>query len=92
MPRHRKDDGSSPWVAAGSYMGLGLQWALAVLLFGGIGWWVDGLLGTRPWLAVAGAFVGGAAGFYSLYHHVFVRMARETPPPEDREGHREEGE
>jgi F0F1-type ATP synthase assembly protein I len=58
--------------ASGQFMGHGLTWALSVLLFLGIGAWLDSKLGTTPFLLIAGAFVGGAAGFYSLYYHVVI--------------------
>lgn len=58
--------------ASAQYMGYGLSWALSVLLFLGIGGWLDSKLGTSPILLILGAFVGGAAGFYSLYYHVVI--------------------
>ena len=58
--------------ASGQYMGYGLAWALSVLLFLGVGAWLDGKLGTSPWLLVIGAFVGAGAGFYSLYYHIVI--------------------
>lgn len=57
---------------SGQYMGLGLTWALSVLLFLGIGAWLDSKLGTRPILLILGAFVGAGAGFYSLYYHIVI--------------------
>jgi F0F1-type ATP synthase assembly protein I len=42
------------------------------LLFLWIGKWLDGKLGTAPWLLIVGAFVGAAAGFYSLYRKVMA--------------------
>lgn len=51
----------------GRYSGLGLAWALSVLLFLLIGYWLDGKLGTLPWLTMTGAFIGAAGGFLSLY-------------------------
>ena len=56
----------------GRYTGLGLTWALSVLLFLLIGYWLDGRLGTLPWLTVAGAFLGAAGGFLSLYRGLTV--------------------
>ena len=58
--------------ASGQFMGHGLAWALSVLLFLGVGAWLDGKLGTSPFLLIIGAFVGGGAGFYSLYHHIVI--------------------
>ena len=70
-----KGGGSDPrdlFRATGQYMGLGLTWALAVLLFLGIGAWLDSRLGTGPLLLIVGAFVGAGAGFYSLYYHIVI--------------------
>jgi F0F1-type ATP synthase assembly protein I len=80
-----KGSGSDPrdlWRASGQYMGFGLTWALAVLLFLGVGAWLDSKLGTGPFLLIAGAFVGAGAGFYSLYYHIVIE-------PRQRAGDRE---
>ena len=37
-----------------------------VIGFGG-GYWLDGLLGTKPWLSFIGFFVGLAAGVLNVY-------------------------
>lgn len=50
-----------------SFAGAGVQFVASILLFLYIGKWLDGKLGTAPWLLVAGVFVGAAAGFYSFY-------------------------
>lgn len=67
--------------ASGQFLGLGLTWALAVLLFLGIGAWIDSKLGTSPILMILGAFVGGAAGFYSLYYHIVIETRERDEPP-----------
>lgn len=67
--------------ASGQFMGHGLTWALAVLLFLGIGAWLDSKLGTTPFLLIAGAFVGGAAGFYSLYYHIVIEPRERDRDP-----------
>jgi len=67
--------------ASGQFAGHGLTWALAVLLFLGIGAWLDTRLGTAPVLMVIGAFIGGAAGFYNLYYHIVIEpRERENDP------------
>ena len=58
------------------YLGLGLTWALSTALFLYLGSLVDGWLGTDPAFTVIGAFVGGAGGFYHLYHQL-VKATRE---------------
>jgi hypothetical protein len=71
---HRDDDERRREMvrASGQFMGHGMTWALSVLLFMGIGWWADGKFGTAPILTIVGAFVGGGAGFYSLYYHIVI--------------------
>ena len=67
--------------ASGQFMGLGLSFALAVLLFLGLGAWVDSKLGTAPLLLILGAFIGAGAGFYSLYYHIVIEpRQRKTDP------------
>lgn len=74
----------------GRYTGFGLTWALSVLFFLLIGYWLDGRLGTLPWLTMVGAFVGAAGGFLSLYKALTAasraeRSKRPAPPrPEGR--------
>jgi len=65
--------------ATGRYMGLGMTLTMSVVFFLGVGWWVDSKLGTTPLFMVIGAFVGAAAGFYSLYYHIVIE-------PRQREG------
>ena len=66
---------------SGQFMGHGLTLALAVLLFMGLGAWLDSKLGIAPILMVLGAFAGGGAGFYSLYYHIVIEpRERENDP------------
>lgn len=55
------------------FAGLGIQFTLTLVLLGALGWWLDSLFGTRPWLLVAGVLVGGVLAFLSLL--------RSVPPP-----------
>lgn len=73
---HDRDDGSrvSAWAASGRYAGLGLQLAASIGLFLWLGWKADNWLGVTPLLTIVGAFVGAAAGFYSLYRHLIPEL------------------
>ena len=53
-------------LSGAAFAGLGLQFALSILLFLWVGNWLDRKLGTS-YLAVLGALVGAVGGFYSLY-------------------------
>ena len=68
--------------ASGQFMGHGLTLALAVLLFMGLGAWVDSKVGTAPILMVLGAFVGGGAAFYSLYYHIVIEPRERGKDPQ----------
>lgn len=59
----------------GRFTGFGLAWALSVLFFLLIGYWLDGRLGTLPWLTITGAFIGAAGGFWSLYRGLTAAAA-----------------
>lgn len=68
--------------ASGQFMGHGMTLALAVLLFMGLGAWVDTKVGTAPILMVLGAFVGGGAAFYSLYYHIVIEPRERGNDPQ----------
>jgi ATP synthase protein I len=57
---------------AGQYLGVGIQFAGAIVLFLFVGQWLDRQLGTEPWLLLLGVFVGAGAGFYSLYRQLVI--------------------
>ena len=64
---------------------------MALLLFLFVGQWADRKLGTGPWLMMLGVFVGGGAGFYSMYRKLMAaqaadeRAAREAKAQRERE-------
>ena len=57
---------------AGAVLGVGLQFAGAIVLFLFVGRWLDERLGTEPWLLLLGVAVGAVAGFTSLYRQLVV--------------------
>ena len=46
--------------------GLGFMLVALVVAFTALGYWLDRWLGTKPWLMVAGVFVGAGLGFTYL--------------------------
>jgi hypothetical protein len=59
------------------FAGAGLQFALTFLAFGALGWWLDGKLGTEPWLMIGGILAGAAGAMYSLV----LRIGKTTSSP-----------
>ncbi len=66
----------SPWALAG----LGIQFAVALVLFGYAGQWLDRRFGTAPlWMLVG--VIGGAGGtFYLNYRRLTAPVSRKRPP------------
>jgi F0F1-type ATP synthase assembly protein I len=68
-------------------LGVGLQFAGAIILFLFLGRWLDARLGTEPWLLLIGVLVGAVGGFASLYRQLVVvprerdRRQRESKKP-----------
>ena len=56
----KKSDGPNPMA------GIGIQFAVTLLVCLFSGQWLDRRLGTGPWLMLVGMLVGGAAGFWTL--------------------------
>jgi len=60
----KKDDNGSGWYALAS---VGIEFAVAIGLFGWIGWLLDGRWHTSPWLMVIGLAIGFVVGFWMLF-------------------------
>lgn len=70
--------------SAGEFLTLGIQLALAVLVFFFLGRWLDEKFGTAPWLMIGGLFVGVTGGLFS-----FFRSALNLGAEQDREAEEE---
>lgn len=66
FPPHKKSNVASEASDLGRYAGLGLQFVVTLALFGALGWWLDGLWGTRPWLTVTGILLGSIIAFVGI--------------------------
>ncbi len=69
-----------------AYVAAGFQLVVVLLLFMALGWFVDGRLGLRPLFTIAGALVGAALGFYSLYLRVERDVERSRRERQERSG------
>jgi F0F1-type ATP synthase assembly protein I len=64
-------------LSGAAYAGLGLQFALSILVFLFLGNWLDRKLGTR-FLGILLMFVGAAGGFYSIYRKLMAAQRAEA--------------
>ncbi len=71
------------WKGLGTYGSIGLE--LAISVFVGLlgGYWLDGKLGSEPWLTLVGLGVGAAAGFRSLWRAT-QKMNRQAEREDER--------
>ena len=71
VPKRDEIHGPRPAASeAGRVLGVGLQFAGAIVLFLFVGRWLDSRLGTEPWLLLGGVLLGAVAGFISLYRQL----------------------
>jgi len=71
------DQGRDVVRASSQYMGHGMALAASVALFGWVGSEIGERVGFESLLTLLGMFLGGAAGFYSLYFQLVVRPRQE---------------
>jgi F0F1-type ATP synthase assembly protein I len=65
-PSPEKSSGNQDLSSWYRLSGIGLEFIVAVLFCGGVGWWLDGHLGTRPWLMIGGGLLGFIVGLWLL--------------------------
>ena len=69
---------AAPAVTGAEFAGIGLQFALTILVFVFAGVWLDRHLGTSPWFVLVCVFAGAAGGFYSMYRRVTLAQRRDA--------------
>jgi F0F1-type ATP synthase assembly protein I len=62
---------------AGAVAGMGLQFAISILLFLLAGQWIDRKLGTEPLFLILFVFLGAGASFYSIYRKLMEQQRRD---------------
>jgi ATP synthase protein I len=78
--------GADEGPSAAEFAGVGLQFAVSILVFLYLGQWLDRKLGTAPWLLILGVFLGAGASFYSMYRKLMAANAREEAARKARKG------
>jgi F0F1-type ATP synthase assembly protein I len=79
-PRETPKQSSDAALEFGRFAGLGLRFVVIVVLFGLLGWWIDGRFGTSPWLLVVGIVAGSALAFFSILRAVPPARNLHLPP------------
>jgi ATP synthase protein I len=77
--------GATPGVALGQAIRLAVEMVSALAVGGGLGWFLDGWLETRPWLLLLFLLLGAAAGILNAYRAA-MRLTPGFGPPADDEG------
>ena len=57
-------------LSGADFAGVGMQFALAIIVFLFAGQWLDERLGTNGLFTIAGVFIGAGAAFYSMYRKI----------------------
>ena len=65
------DSDVSPW----SLAGLGVQFAVALVLFGYLGQWLDQRFGTAPLFLLTGVLAGAGGTFFVSYRRIIAPRA-----------------
>lgn len=71
---------------AARFAGVGLQFAITILLCLWLGTWLDRKFGTAPVFLYCGVFLGAAAAFYSMYRQLMANLARDEAAKRARKG------
>lgn len=66
----RDEKPASDELSISSFVGVGLQFAIGIVLFLYLGKWVDSRLGTAPAFLIVGVFLGAGLSFYNLYRKI----------------------
>jgi F0F1-type ATP synthase assembly protein I len=71
MEDEKRTQGSSrKGMSGGEFAGVGIQFAVAILIFLYAGQWLDNRLGTNGLFTIAGVFIGAGAAFYNMYRKI----------------------
>jgi F0F1-type ATP synthase assembly protein I len=58
------------------FAGIGIQFALTIVLSAFLGIWLDRRLGTSPWFVIASVFAGAALGFWSMLRRAAAKTGK----------------
>lgn len=73
----RPQPSSKKSLSGADFAGVGMQFAVAIIVFLFVGQWLDKRLGTNGLFTIAGVFVGGGAAFYNMYRKITAAQRRD---------------
>jgi F0F1-type ATP synthase assembly protein I len=68
------------------FAGIGLQFAVTILVCLWLGTWLDRKFGTAPVFLYSGVFLGASAAFYSMYRQLMANLERDEAARRARKG------
>ncbi|MBC8277799.1 MAG: AtpZ/AtpI family protein [FCB group bacterium] len=77
----KDDPGAMRELARYSHLGITFAATILICLFGGQ--YLDGKLGTEPYLTLFGALFGSVAGFYYIIKELVINQNREEEDKKD---------
>lgn len=63
-------------ISGSEFAGLGVQFAVTIVLFAFAGIWLDRRLGTSPWLLIIMVLGGSGLGFWTMYRRAMKKGGR----------------
>ncbi len=64
-------------LSGADFAGMGMQFAVAIIVFLFAGQWLDNRLGFNGLFTVVGVFVGAAAAFYNMYRKITAAQKKD---------------
>jgi ATP synthase protein I len=84
--RQHTDGAGMPPTRFGQSLHLGIEMAATLVVGGGVGWYLDQLLDTKPWLLIAFLFLGIGAGLSNAFRLARRYGAEMAQQDEDKAG------
>ena len=82
----RPHQSSRKGLSGGDFAGVGLQFAVAIIVFVFAGQWVDKRAGTNGLFTVAGMFLGAGGAFYLMYRKISAAQKQDDEERRRRAG------
>ena len=72
-----KPPGRTDEMSGAAFAGLGIQFAVGIILFLYIGKWIDAKLGTSPAFLIGGVFLAAGGTIYNVYRRIATQQKKD---------------